>query len=48
MTMKITTRPVANILNERLPPKIGRSLRWGPVTQGGPHQRVDAAVKTAN
>jgi hypothetical protein len=29
--------PVADILNKRLPPKTGRSLRWGQVTQGGPH-----------
>ena len=39
---------VADILGEGLPPKTGHSLRRGQVTQSGPHQPVDAAVKTAN
>jgi hypothetical protein len=45
---KSANDPVADILNERLAPKTGRSLRWSQVTQGGPRQPVDAAVKTAN
>jgi hypothetical protein len=45
---KSTNDPVAHILDERLPPKTERSLGWGQVTQGGPHQPADAAAKTAN
>jgi hypothetical protein len=45
---KSANDPVADMLNERLPFKTGRSLQCGQVTQSGPHQPVDAAVKTAN
>src|SRR5260370_1772512 len=43
---KFANDPVADMLNERLPPKTGRSLQCGQVIQSGPHQPVDAPVKT--